>query len=119
VDPLGLGFDSSGTLYTVIAYFNSTAGAQDAGNELAIWNGTSIGNNAPSRTLTGAPFTTHVPGGGAIDGAGNFYLSNQSANQVSVFAASTVAAGGAGPAVLRTISTGSSPGAPTGVIVGP
>lgn len=120
VSPLGLGFSASGTLYVDSIYFNSTAGAPDANNRVSAWNASTLACNcAPSVALTGAPFTTHAPGGMAADFAGNLYVGNQFNNTISVFAPSTLTASTANPPVLRTINTGSNPNAPTGMAVGP
>lgn len=45
--PLGIAVDNAGTLYASIVYFNSTAGAPDASNELAMWKTTSPTASTP------------------------------------------------------------------------
>lgn len=119
--PIGVVVDQQGTLYATVGYLNSTSGAPDSTNEIAIWKTTSIpcSSCAPNTTLTGTPFTAHTPAGGTLDAAGNAYVSNPFSNQIFVFAQATIAAGGANPTVLHTINTGSSPGAPIGMTVGP
>ncbi len=124
VNPAGLGIDQAGRLYASILNFSSS-GPPDANNQIAIWNSSRIpcNNCTPSGYLYGTPLSTHAPAGFAIDAAGNLYVGNPFTNQVSVFANSTVVAGSAAatnnPAVLRTFNTGSSPDAPTGMIIGP
>jgi hypothetical protein len=123
IAPLGMAIDPAGTLFASIVYFNSTAGAQDAGNEIAMWPTATLPctNCAPGAALGGTPLSTHVPGAFAFDGAGNMYVANPFTNQISVFARSVVAGAGnptLNPAPLRTINTGSSPGAPGGLVIG-
>jgi hypothetical protein len=123
VAPIGVGIDDAGNLISTISYFAPSAGAQDAQNEVAVWNTSSIpcSNCAPSTTFTGTPFTTHAFGGGTIDPPGNLYLSNPFQNEIVEFARATVNVAGNvnNPPVLRTINTGASPGAPIGMTVGP
>lgn len=123
VDPLIAVFDQSGTLYSSIVYVNATAGANDAQNEIGIWKSSLIPCNrcAPTAYLNGGAFATHAPAGIALDAAGNLYSSNPFQNQVQVFTAASVAAASSAtnPAQLHTITTGSSPGSPTGIFVGP
>jgi len=124
IDPLDLRMDRQGNAVAVIAYVNTSSGPQDAGNEVAIWRkGTLPCNNcSPSATLTGAPFSTHLPNGTAEDAAGNLYVSNSVTNQVFVFAGSMVSSAvGAtsNPPLLRTINTGANPSSPGGMAIGP
>lgn len=123
ISPIGVALDSAGTLYSTVAYSNSVAGAPDASNEIGVWNAASIPcmNCAPSRTLTGAPFTTHAPAGVALDAAGNVYMSNPFSNSVYVFAKSVVAGSATNPTVLHLINTSanSNPTDPVGIVVGP
>jgi hypothetical protein len=124
VDPVAVGVDNAGTLYASILYFNSTAGGPDSNNQIDMWNTTSIPctNCGPSASLIGgAPFV-HAPAGLGLDAAGNLYTSNPFNNTIVEFARSTVAGASIGtnnPPVLRMLNTGASPGAPTGIAIGP
>jgi hypothetical protein len=123
ISPLGLGFDGAGRMYVDIVYVSSSASpTNDALNRVGIWTSSALSactNCAPSITLTGAPFTTHAPTGMTMDYAGNLYVGNQFNNSISEFAPATLTSSASGPAVLRTISTGTSPSAPTGMAIGP
>jgi hypothetical protein len=124
VSPLALLVDNAGTLYSSIAYFNSTAGAPDASNEIALWNTTTIPctNCTPTAGIGGTPFTIHAPVGLALDPEGELYVSNPFTDTIYVISRATlVAANGSivNPPISRTINTGASPGAPNGMVVGP
>ncbi|HEV8021891.1 MAG TPA: hypothetical protein VGP41_11540 [Candidatus Lustribacter sp.] len=122
VAPLGIGVDQQGTLYASIAYaVPAPGGANDADNQIAMWNTTQIPCNCvPSRTLTGLPLTNHAPAGMALDPPGNLYVSNPFNNTVYVFSHATVGTGGSGPAVLHSITvTASGSSSPVGMVVGP
>lgn len=118
VAPAGLGFDKAGTLYATIV---SSSGGTNPNNRVSLWRTTSIpcNNCTPSSSLTGTPFSNQAPAGMAIDGAGNLYVSNPAFNTINVFTSATALAGATNPSVLRTIATGSSPGAPSGMAIGP
>ncbi len=123
--PIALVIDGAGSLYATISYLNSTAGAQDAGNEVGIWKASSIpcNNCAPDAAFKGTPFSTHASAGLALDPFGNLYVSNSFNNTISVVARSTIAAASgtvSNPAIAQTITTTAAGAtAPTGMVVGP
>jgi hypothetical protein len=118
--PMFLAFDSTGNLYATIGYYNSTSGASDATNELAMWSSSSIpcSNCAPATTLTGTPFTIHNPAGIALDAAGNAYVSNPFplSNAIYVFSRTSVTTGGASVSPAHTLNGLL---APNGMVIGP
>lgn len=123
VAPLALAVDNSGTLFSSIAYFNSTMGAPDANNQIGIWQTTTIpcNNCAPSATLLGGFLSTHAPAGIAFDPAGNLYVSNPFNDTINAVARALVVGASVGttPTAIWTINTGTTPGAPNGMVIGP
>ncbi|HXP94785.1 MAG TPA: hypothetical protein VN905_15030 [Candidatus Binatia bacterium] len=121
INPLGLGFDTSGNMYVdIVNAFNTTGG--DALNRVSIWNSSTLpgcNNCVPNITLSGTPFTTHFPAGMAGDYGGNLYVGNQVTNTINVFAKSSLGSSAANLPILRTINTGSSPNSPGGITIGP
>jgi hypothetical protein len=117
VSPAAVAIDSMGSLYVNITSTSPTANPTNA--RIGIWSGGSISNIAPPVALSGGVLDTAQPTGINLDFGGNLYVTSSKANQIFVFGQSTVASGGTNPTVLRTISTGSAPGAPAGLAFGP